>query len=112
MEISAYGKHTSSSGRVSTFEHHLYYVDVAEVAYWLPGNMVRVVKFKDGVEPKTTISDELLQRIVGSAFKAGENWGLTYHEWFTPTDEDHKKKMNNAIRAARKVVKRSNNKKG
>ena len=111
MEISAYGKRTDSSGRVSTWEHHAYYVEEAKVAFWLPGNRMRVVKFKDGVEPMTIISDELLQRIVRSAFKAGENWGLTY-EWFTPTAADHKKKMNNAIRAARKVVQRSNSKKG
>ena len=112
MEISAYGKRTDSSGRVSTWEHHAYYVEEAKVAFWLPGNRMRVVKFKDGVEPMTIISDELLQRIVRSAFTAGENWARQYHTWFTPTADDHKKKMNNAIRAARKVVRRSNSKKG
>ena len=111
MEIFASRKRISDKGRTTLMEYHINDVDVAEVTTELPGNRIRVVKFKDGVEPKTTISDELLQRIVGSAFKAGENWGLTY-EWFTPTAADHKKKMNNAIRAARKVVQRSNSKKG
>ena len=112
MEIFASRKWISDKGKTILMEHRINDVDVAEVTTGLPGNRIRVVKFKDGVEPKTTISDELLQRIVSSAFKAGENWGLTYHERFTPTAADRKKKMNNAIRAARKVVQRSNSKKG
>jgi hypothetical protein len=112
MEIFASRKRISDKGRTTLMEYHINDVDVAEVTTELPGNRIRVVKFKDGVEPKTTISDELLQRIVRSAFTAGENWARQYHTWFTPTADDHKKMLNYAVQAARKVVKRSNSKKG
>jgi hypothetical protein len=109
MEISA--KRADGMGAKTFYEYSIYDLDTVQVTMGLPGNRVRVIKFKDGVEPRCNISDELLQRIVQSAFKAGENWGVQYQGLYTPTAVDHKKMMSNAIRAARKVVKRSNNKK-
>ena len=51
---------------------------------------------------------ELLERIVRSAFAAGENWGVTYSGWFTPSKADAQKEMQRAIVNAKKIIRRSN----
>ena len=51
---------------------------------------------------------ELLERIVRSAFAAGENWGVTYSTWFTPSKADAEKKIQRAIVDAKKIIRRSN----
>jgi hypothetical protein len=109
MNIFVSRNRISDKGRTILMEHHINDVDVAEVTIGLPGNRIRVVKFKDGVEPMTTISDELLQRIVQSAFKAGWARGLIWRPGDALTTPA---RFAAVVRNARKVVKRSNNKKG
>ena len=50
---------------------------------------------------------ELLERIVRSAFAAGENWGVTYSTWFTPSKANAEKKIQRAIVDAKKIIRRS-----
>jgi hypothetical protein len=109
MHIFASSKRISDKGNTITTEYNIDCADVVKVTIGLPGNRIQVVEFKDGVEPMATISDELLQRIVSSAFKAGWARGLVWRpgdELVTPP------RFAAVIRNARKVVKRSNNKKG
>lgn len=51
---------------------------------------------------------ELLERIVRSAFAAGESWGVTYSTWFTPSKADTEEKLQKEIVNAKKIIRRSN----
>jgi hypothetical protein len=43
------------------------------------------------------ISQEELKEVIIYAFKKGELWGATYQGWFSPTEEERREKMDNAI---------------
>jgi hypothetical protein len=51
---------------------------------------------------------EVLESIVRSAFAAGENWGVTYSTWFTPSKADTEEQTQKAIVNAKKIIRRSN----
>ena len=40
---------------------------------------------------------EELENIVRLAFEKGEQWGVTYSGWFTPSEEDIEQEIQNAI---------------
>ena len=46
---------------------------------------------------KITLEKELLLRIIKLAFMAGEDWGVCYQSWFTPSESDSKIKMDECI---------------
>jgi hypothetical protein len=37
------------------------------------------------------------KKILEEVFKAGTNWGVTFSTWFTPTEENHKKRFEEEI---------------
>jgi hypothetical protein len=39
------------------------------------------------------LSIEQIRQIIQMSFKAGENWGVTYSTWFTPTKQDTREKI-------------------
>lgn len=39
------------------------------------------------------ISREELKNIIRTAFQRGEDWGITYSTWFTPTEEQTEEKI-------------------
>ena len=46
---------------------------------------------------KIALEEELLLKIIRLAFIAGENWGVEYGSWFTPSEGDSKIKMDECI---------------
>jgi len=44
-----------------------------------------------------TLEKELLLKIIRLAFMAGENWGVCYQIWFTPSKSDSKIKIDECI---------------
>jgi len=47
-------------------------------------------------EPRSYTVEELREMLV-QAFDRGEQWGVTYSTWFTPSDADVEKKRTEAI---------------
>jgi len=43
------------------------------------------------------LSKENIERIVTRAFRHGEDWGVTYSTWFTPTKERTEKQIKRSI---------------
>ena len=52
------------------------------------------------------MNNELIEKIVRSAFKKGENWGVCYSTWFTPSKEETNQQIKIAINNAKRMVKR------
>jgi len=52
-------------------------------------------------EQKKALPNSLdeLKDILFMAFKAGENWGVTYSTWFIPDEGDDKKKFEEWIKS-------------
>jgi biotin synthase-like enzyme len=44
-----------------------------------------------------TLTKEEIIAIAKFAFKAGENWGVTYSGWYEPTKEDREQKINGVV---------------
>jgi hypothetical protein len=55
-------------------------------------NFVQNYKMKDFI----IITKEQHESLIESAFKKGECWGVTYSTWFVPTEEDTRKKIEEA----------------
>ncbi len=53
-------------------------------------------------------STDMLERIVRSAFRSGQNWAETYESWFTPTESATEKEIKDAVRRVKRIIKRSN----
>ncbi len=53
-------------------------------------------------------SADMLERIVRSAFRSGQNWAETYVSWFKPDSASTEKKIKEAIRKSKRIIKRSN----
>jgi hypothetical protein len=51
------------------------------------------VSFMSQEEFKMWLNDKIKK-----AFKAGEEWGVTYSTWFTPTEEDTEEKIKETIK--------------
>ena len=49
-----------------------------------------------------TFTKEEVQKMIMEAFVKGENWGVTYSGWFSPSKED---KTNRAIKDCEEVYK-------
>ena len=47
-------------------------------------------------EPRTYTVEEV-REMLGQAFDRGEQWGVTYGGWFTPSEADTEKKRTEAI---------------
>lgn len=47
-------------------------------------------------DPKTYTVKEVKEMLI-QAFDRGENWGVTYSGWFSPTKEDREQKRKNEI---------------
>ena len=47
-------------------------------------------------EPKTYTVEEV-REMLGQSFDRGEQWGVTYSGWFTPSEADTEKKRDEAI---------------
>ena len=45
---------------------------------------------------------------IRAAFKAGENWGVTYSTWFTPKTSATEEEIRKAIKAAREKLSSAN----
>lgn len=45
-----------------------------------------------------TLTKEEIIAIAKFAFKSGENWGVTYSGWFTPTKEDQEERINGIVK--------------
>jgi hypothetical protein len=41
---------------------------------------------------------EYLEKIIRTAFEYGENWGICYSGWFTPSDEQTEIKIQEVIK--------------
>jgi hypothetical protein len=53
---------------------------------------------------KIILSKQELDKLIETAFKAGENWGVTYSTWFVPTVADTKEKTDAAKAEAYKTL--------
>ncbi len=51
-----------------------------------------------------TITKEKFEEAIESAFKNGEQWGTTYSNWFVPSQEETKQKIQAAKKAAFKIA--------
>jgi len=51
-----------------------------------------------------TIKKEHFEEAIKAAFKKGENWGVTYSTWFTPSEEDTKDKIEECIKRCKDIV--------
>ncbi len=40
---------------------------------------------------------EQIEEIIRKAFQSGENWGVTYSTWFTPSEQDTEKRIQDVI---------------
>ena len=48
------------------------------------------------------ITEKQFNGIVRKAFKLGEQWGITYQGWFTPSKAECRKKINIAIKETKR----------
>jgi hypothetical protein len=116
MNIYASRKRPTAKGTLLQ-EHNIYDLDVVIVNRVKPDGTRQTIKITPDGEPSVrpeTCSDELLRRIVRSAFKAGEGWewGIEDDGWFHPDPKADARRIAAAIRAARKVIRRYTNTKG
>jgi len=49
------------------------------------------------MDKEIVLKEELLLKIIRLAFMAGENWGVCYQSWFTPSESDSKIKIDECI---------------
>ena len=54
-----------------------------------------------------TYTEKEVESIIKRAFKAGENWGVTYYTWFTPSKEDQKEQLGKVMKRCKRGGKKS-----
>jgi hypothetical protein len=50
------------------------------------------------------IDTDVLLKIVEESFNKGVNWGVTYSGWFVPTEDDNKRKLEEAKESALEII--------
>lgn len=51
------------------------------------------------------LTEDQLVEVITMAFSCGEQWGVCYSQWFTPSEDDQRKKLKEAVVAVNDLLK-------